>query len=250
MRQDFVDDEQIQIIIEAFNQLYDQMISNNYVDAEQIKNFLEPVFKNTCYRDNIKSKYKNNILVINDAGVGDFILISAFLRELRRIYPKANITLIVCNTSLSLAEHCPYVDDLFFFDDNAKYFNNFFKFYKSAINLSKKLLRRKFDVAFNLSQRPCAPLLAYMSGAIEIVNQLVKSNSEDDIAVGRIPLAFFYPLATYYPPRGLDKPHYNELFLYILQKFSKSKISNKNLEIWLSPLDNVIIQELLSFHLI
>lgn len=53
----------------------------------------------------------DRVLVIRLDGLGDWILTSAFLRELRRLYPAARITL-VCNAEIAaLAETCPYIDE-------------------------------------------------------------------------------------------------------------------------------------------
>jgi heptosyltransferase-2 len=50
------------------------------------------------------------IFVIKLDEIGDFVLATPFLRELRRNAPRARITLIVKPAVLNLAETCPYVD--------------------------------------------------------------------------------------------------------------------------------------------
>ena len=52
------------------------------------------------------------ILVLRLDEIGDVILMSPFLRELRRNLPDAKITLIVKPAVYNLVEHCPYVDNV------------------------------------------------------------------------------------------------------------------------------------------
>jgi heptosyltransferase-2 len=56
------------------------------------------------------------ILVVKPDAVGDFILATPFLRELRRSFPKTHITLVVHPRVLSLAENCPHVNRILAFD--------------------------------------------------------------------------------------------------------------------------------------
>lgn len=51
-----------------------------------------------------------NILVVRLDGIGDVVMTGPFLRELRRAYPGALITLIVAPQVSNLVEQCPHVD--------------------------------------------------------------------------------------------------------------------------------------------
>jgi len=51
-----------------------------------------------------------NILVIKLDEIGDFVLSTPFLRELRRNFPDSRITLIIKEEVFNLAETCPYVN--------------------------------------------------------------------------------------------------------------------------------------------
>ena len=51
------------------------------------------------------------ILVVALAEIGDAVLLSPFLRELRRAAPRAHITLVVRPTVSALFARCPYVDE-------------------------------------------------------------------------------------------------------------------------------------------
>ena len=56
------------------------------------------------------------LLVIRLDEIGDFVLTSAFLRELRRNAPLARITLVANHAVLTLANNCPYVNEVIAFD--------------------------------------------------------------------------------------------------------------------------------------
>src|SRR5262249_45220100 len=57
-----------------------------------------------------------NILVIRPDGIGDVVLTSPFLRELRRAAPRARIILLVKMGCRELVEHCPYADAVYSLD--------------------------------------------------------------------------------------------------------------------------------------
>src|SRR5262245_16529809 len=56
------------------------------------------------------------ILVLRPDEIGDVVLTTAFLRELRHAAPQAHIDLIVKGACRELVEHCPYVDAVHTFD--------------------------------------------------------------------------------------------------------------------------------------
>ena len=53
-----------------------------------------------------------SILLIRLDEMGDFTLFSSMLRPLRRAFPDARITLVLCDWICPLAELCPYVDEV------------------------------------------------------------------------------------------------------------------------------------------
>lgn len=50
------------------------------------------------------------ILVVRCDSIGDVILTAPFMRELRRAYPHAHITLVVAPYAFNLVQRCPYAD--------------------------------------------------------------------------------------------------------------------------------------------
>ena len=122
----------------------------------------EPLFwllgRRPCDRNNLSDCHR--ILVVRLDELGDVLLCSAFLRELRRNLPAAWITLVVKPGMRNLVEFCPYVDEVLTFD--RKTVGQILRF---AVN---NLWRRRFDLALNprrhLDQNN-GNLLMYLSGA-------------------------------------------------------------------------------------
>ncbi len=111
-----------------------------------------------------------NILVVRTDVIGDFILTSGFIRELRKNFPKARITLVVSSLVFPIAELCPYVNEVFQCD--AKTFGK--KFSDVLKNVSafcrKNLWHKHFTKAFTPqwgSDNLGAILTAFLSGAQE-----------------------------------------------------------------------------------
>ena len=161
-------------------------------------------------------------------GVGDFILMSAVIREIRRIYPKTYIMLLINRFAADMAECCPYVDEVITCKDEVlTKINQFFQYYKNIADIVKLVLRHKIDIAFNFGHYPSSQLLAYFSGAKERVD-LGFMNQDFS----------FDELSTHQTDwRDFKKSHYNDRFLYILHKYIKAQIANKSLEVWLNPID-------------
>ena len=244
MRINFVPQNYINQVINGLSALHEHMTKTGQLDANLIKEFMEPIFKEAGYRD--KQKKPQNILILHDAGIGDFIIMSAAIREIRRIYPNAHITLLINKTSLAMAELCPYVDEIITSDSNTLKLNNVLGFFKISIDTAKHLLKHRIDIAFNFGQYPSSQLVAYMSGANEIVEERWEVNVNESFKLGLIPMNFFGCLSNFKSDfKKLVKPHLNESNLYILQDYTKTKIKDKRLEVWLSPRDKFVAETIL-----
>jgi heptosyltransferase-2 len=102
-----------------------------------------------------------NVLVVRLDEIGDVLLTSPFLRELRRMLPRAWITLVVKPGTFNLVELCPYVNEVLTYDWevvrpgtrfplHAKIFAfaRRLRLHARAIALARKhLWRRRFDLA-------------------------------------------------------------------------------------------------------
>lgn len=138
----------IESVIAGFEKYLQHMIYTKQINLVEFVNFMEPIFKNAGYRErNISGK--TNILIILDAvGVGDFLWKTGALREIRRIYPTANIKLVMHPAAKVIAETCPYVDEIIL---NPPEFNmvDFVGMFKHNIEVAKKLLQETTDICFD-----------------------------------------------------------------------------------------------------
>lgn len=115
------------------------------------------------------STFPSRILVVRLDEIGDVVLTTPFLRELRRNFPKADITLIVKKGVENLVDVCPYVDRVFSCECKGRGILRRYVQYFRAYNLAVKGLKQ---TVFDLSVNPrwdtddsCATYLAYFSGA-------------------------------------------------------------------------------------
>ena len=86
--------------------------------------------KKEQYNEFNKSKI-NKILIIRLDEIGDVVMTTPFIRELRRNFPKANITLIVKSQTFNLIELCPYVDEILTFNRYSGRFSFFINIFKA-----------------------------------------------------------------------------------------------------------------------
>lgn len=124
---------------------------------------------------------RDNIVIIRLDEIGDMVLMSAFLRELRHNYEFANITLVVKPAIYNLVEHCPYVDEVLVFSKKSGRFawlKNIlaaYKFWHSQAekkNYSLALVPRwDADASYG------ATMLAFFSGATRRIGYSEKVHS-------------------------------------------------------------------------
>jgi len=111
----------------------------------------------------------SRILVLRLDGIGDVVLTSPFLRQLRRAAPRAKITLVVQPFVRNLVDRCPYVDEVLVFHARAPRFLRPVWQHARALSMAfRQLLPRRFDWAIHPrwdADRSHASFLAYFSGA-------------------------------------------------------------------------------------
>ncbi len=109
------------------------------------------------------------VLIIRLDQIGDVVMTTPFLRELRRNLPNAWITLVVTPVVLDLVENCPYVNEALACNWKGDRDIHRFKRHWRAWRFAKKYLQqRHFDLAI-LPRRDTdqshGAILAYFSGA-------------------------------------------------------------------------------------
>ncbi|MBQ9480320.1 MAG: glycosyltransferase family 9 protein, partial [Selenomonadaceae bacterium] len=177
----------------------------------------------------------SNVLILHEAATGDFVVMSAGIREIRRIWPSAHITLVVDVRAESLAEYCPHVDEiivqLFRANGNTTQglpntLTNIIAKINVFSEVAEKLLVRRYDIAFATlySAYPSTPLLAYMAGARRRISH-VKN-------------IFWAPLLTDRVPTKNYGSHAADRVLSYVEYVTKVRPTNRRLEAWF-PSDDV-----------
>jgi len=185
------------------------------------------------------------ILVIRPDRVGDIILTSPFLRELRRnLCAGARVSLLVRPLMADLVAHCPYVDEVITYRWDTQ--NNRFRFrrYAEAFSLARTLLwSRHFDLAviprWDVDQRN-AQVTAYLSGARQRAG-FVQPNSAWSVPGGN-----FETLLN----QGFHEPairHEVEHMLRLIELLGGS-VSDDTLELWLDDADRTFAHDFLQTH--
>ena len=90
----------------------------NQADPSMHRTFLQLIeqeFIREGYREKNSSGVENILIVRIDA-IGDMIVTSGFIREVRANFPHARMTLVVSPLVYPLVELCPYVNEVLSFD--------------------------------------------------------------------------------------------------------------------------------------
>lgn len=117
------------------------------------------------------------LVALLESIIGDFILDTPFLRELRRCYPDSHITLVVGRKVQQLAAACPYVDEaigvgyspkIAEFPNPLRYFFATARYLKDLVASTKQRFGGCIDIAILPRwdwEAEGGPLLAFFSGA-------------------------------------------------------------------------------------
>ncbi len=115
------------------------------------------------------SRFANSpkkILVIRYRFIGDTLLMVPFLRNLRRAYPEAVIDVLVAPNSGEILKHCPYINQLIYFNTTRKhrYENRQGEPPRSFFSYINELKARQYDMAFVLKRSFSSALLTFLAG--------------------------------------------------------------------------------------
>lgn len=235
-------------VINALENYLRHVIKTQTFSVADLKNFVEPTFFKAGYRTPPKLGEKLNVLIIHDAAIGDFVLLSGTIREIRRLYPTAYIALMVNQGSLPLAEHCPYVNEIIL---NEQRYNStaFNKLYEWNIFVAKKILTRHYHICYTFIHRPNTPLLAYMSGAnvriahksADVLNAFVigydapkPNNAFNSNALMQSTLD---SLMTQHFPMCNYGNHFVDTHFSLIDNILNAPVENRELELWYTALD-------------
>ena len=171
---------------------------------------------------------------------------SAAIREIRRLYSTARITLVVKTIAADMAEKCPYVDEIII---NEMSFSqlNLLEVFNWNINFSKKLLKRRYDICFAFGNVSATPLLAYMSGAKEIIAlPLSLDPNMRHIFPANYPHChYFESLLTEKVPQNIYGIHMVDKCLALVDHLLKVPAANREIEVWFDHSDLKFVKKFL-----
>lgn len=127
----------------------------------------EQEFQRLGYREKFSAGVENILIVRLDA-IGDMVLTSGFIREVRANFPQARITLICSPLTFPIVELCPYVNEVLTFDKKTLDRNFPVMIASIAEFCRANLWQKNFSVAFSPqwgSDNLPALLMAWLSGA-------------------------------------------------------------------------------------
>lgn len=225
----------MEALLERFNEFWRKMNKEKKFVAHEFVDFMEPAFAEAGFRKPRPQGQKAEILIVRDDAAGDFVLFSGVIREIRRLYPAAHITLVVSPRSYELAQACPYIDNLEL--NNMQYdpdkFEDAFRYTLEFV--VARLLSHHFDLSFcgRLGIRSASLLMAYMSGARERV-----AYTQDRVGLdGKIAHLGWDSLLTVPVPFPAEFLHDVDMNFKILEQLVRLPIANRSIEVWYTGQD-------------
>jgi heptosyltransferase-2 len=184
----------------------------------------------------------NWVLVIRVDEIGDVVMTSPFLRELRHLLPNARIALLVKPAARDLVELCPYVDEVLNYDWDVSLYLGPLQRNWRALHLAYRILwSHRFDLAilprWDFDDNH-ATFLAYLSGAPWRVGY-----SEGSVYQKQLLNRGFNRLLTHVMDDSVLK-HEVEHNLDVI-RFLGGAVQEDRLELWLSKEDELFVEQLM-----
>ena len=126
-----------------------------------IQTLLKPLY---IFKRKKFPKKINKILVFKIGALGDVVMLTPFLRELRKNFPNKRIDFLIGNYAKPVLENNPNIDEIISFDQNLVFNKNI----KELLNLAKRIKKRKYDVCFVLDKAWQFGVLSSMFGCFRI----------------------------------------------------------------------------------
>jgi heptosyltransferase-2 len=195
--------------------------------------------------DRIELSQIRKVLIIRLDEIGDVVMMSPFLRELRANLPESHISLVVKPDTFNLVENCPYVNKVFTYEWKAsKPFRPLIRFWRAMVLAKKHLWKQRFDIAIIPrwdADNYYATYLAFLSGS---QNRIGYSEHVTD---GKRRMNQGYDKFLTHPVPVYDDSikHEVERNLYLLKRLG-GKIAHDQLEVWISPDNEKYALDLLS----
>ena len=198
------------------------------------------------FSQQVKFLTVKRVLVVRLDQIGDLVLFTPFLRELRHNIPAARITLVIKPSNRNLMERCPYVDEILTFDWEVKAHKahgRIIRHIRAVWLAARHLWWRRFDLA--ISPRRSIDeyhgnFLLYLSGARWRVAYSERANSADSASIP----VYFDRLLTH-PINNRPDQHEVEHNLNVLSEIG-GRVEDAALELWLSEDDRRFAAQILA----
>jgi len=229
--------EQKNFMCAAVEQFMQRVRLSRRFSVEEMYESLERGFQQEGYRQSADST--EQLLIISLNAIGDNVIYSAFLRELRRNYPYSHITMVVTPLVYPLLETCPYINRLLklSYTYTEPFSDYFFRFGEFAV---RELLPHHYDMSictqWSDDKKPMN-LLAYLSGARERMGISDKSllaylGYNDDIQG----IDQWESLLTNSIITPIERLNEADRALHIVEALG-NEVKEKKLELWLTTAD-------------
>jgi ADP-heptose:LPS heptosyltransferase len=104
----------------------------------------------------IINKLKPKFLVFRNGDIGNTLIATPFLRNLKESYPDSHISVVVDNIGLIVLKNNPYVDDFYVFERHSDT-------WRHQLQLIRKWRSERYDVSFHLRTGVRNEFLAFLS---------------------------------------------------------------------------------------
>lgn len=216
-------------VYEGLMSFYEAHKGSKFI-PRQLREHMEPIFREAGLREEPMPGSQPRILVVRDDAAGDFVLFSPFMRELRRIYPTAHISLFASDRNEQLARCCPYLDNIIV-KDFEREFGTIWELYPMlARHAVEKFLPHRFDLAFagRLGIKSVGVLMMYMGGIRRRITYTQIRADESGHKVDNGWTALLDVAVPLLPVMQSDA----ERDLYLLEYLLQLPIASRELELW------------------
>lgn len=222
-----------------------QSLNANPSQSAYILQQTEEEFARAGYRNKVSGV--ENILIVRLDAIGDMILTSGFLRELRANFPQARITLVVSSLVYPIVEFCPYVNEILTFDIKTLGRNLQITLKRLIEFCKENLWIKHFLLAFSPqwgSDNLPGLLMMWLSGAMERIGYGTHpySNLGFEISAKDVALDNFLLTKNILAPAEVINEA--ERYFYVLQAVGL-EVKQDNIELFYSAEDFLKAQELL-----
>lgn len=221
----------------SFDALYGQaaaalskLTAGGTMDVQALRDALEPVFAAEGFRE-MSQGMVARILVIRLDRIGDFVLMRPFLRELRRNFPQARISLLVRPVVAEMARQCPYVNEVLELELAVPQLTR--RGLYSALDFAREQLwSRYFDLAFCPRGSESVMVdgsVAYLSGARERIGCSVNTFGVMGARQEQLATAnYFLTRSVQLPQKPMQELEHNLLLL----RAAGLEVKDNRLESW------------------